>query len=335
MKKIFIHAAMLVTVMAALTSCLKDKGFDDGEYGVKNDNTIDAVSLPQQGGFKAGENISLVSLNADPPEEEIDAVLIQLASKEPAKQDVKVTLVKDMALVSHYNNLNFTTYEEMPSNTYQIVNPEGLTVTIPQGQHQAWLKLKVIKANFDFSKSYALGFSIASATPGFTIAANYRSMIIGVTVKNKYDGCYLLNGTLTDVANGALTAWPNAPVCFVTAGPTKVTMINRVTLVGAWFDQPFHPIGNAGAFSVYGGWAPEFTFNAADNIVSVSNYYGNPNPANSRGSALDATGVNNFSLVGGVKTIRAKYIMTQSSVVAAPPHHRAFFNSTFTYTGPR
>jgi hypothetical protein len=332
MKKIFIHAAFLLGSMAVLTSCLKDKGWENDEYGIKDDNTIDVVSLPQQ-----AEGLSLFSLNADPPEEQLDAVLIQLASKEPAKQDVKVTLVKDMSLVSVYNNSNFTNYIEMPSNTYQLLNPEGLTVTIPQGQHQAWLKIKIIKANFDFTQSYALGFSISSATPGYTIASNFRSMIIGVTVKNKYDGLWRMNGTLVDVANGALAAFPNAPIAFVTSGPSSVAMINKITTVGAWFDQPFHPITSAGAYSVYGGWAPVFNFNASDNLVTVANnsVYGNPNPANTRGAVIDPTGINNYAVLSGVKTIRAKYIMTQSSVVTTPPHHRSFMNMTFTYVGPR
>lgn len=339
MKKIFIQAAFLVGAMAVLTSCLKDKGFDNGEYGINSDKTIDAVSLPQQGGLPAGQNITIVSLDATPPEEELDAVLIQLASKEPAKQDVKVTLTKDMSLVAMYNNANFTNYVELPSNTFQLLNPEGLTVTIPQGQNQAWLKIKVIKANFDFSQSYAIGFSIASATPGYTIASNYKSMILAIGVKNKFDGLWRMNGTLVDVANPALVAWPNAAIAFVTSGPTSVAMINRQTNVAAWFDQPFHPISSAGAFSVYGGWAPVFTFNGTDNLVQVTNNpaYGGPgpNPANSRGSAIDASGINKYEILGGVKTIRAKYIMTQSSVVAAPPHYRTFMDMTFTYVGPR
>jgi Domain of unknown function (DUF1735) len=334
MKKIFIHSAFLLAVMAVLTSCLKDKGWEDGEYGIKDDNAVKAVSLPQ-----AQAGLYLLSLNADPPEEQIDAVLVQLAAQQVAEEDVKVTLVKDMSLVAAYNNVNFTNYIEMPSNTYQILNPDGLTVTIPKGQSQVWLKMKIIKANFDFSQSYALGYSISSATPGYTIAANYRGMIIGVTVKNKFDGLWRLNGTLVDVANPNLGPLPNAPIAFVTSGPTSVAMFNRTTLVAAWFDQPFHPIVNAGAFSVYGGWAPVFNFNAADNLVSVTNNpaYGGPgpNPANTRGSVIDPTGINNYAVLSGVKTIRAKYIMTQPSVVPAPPNHRVFFNSTFTYVGPR
>jgi hypothetical protein len=330
MKKIFIHSAFLLAVMAVLTSCLKDKGWEDGKYGIKDDNAIKTVTLPQ-----SQETLSLFSLNADPPLEDIDAVLVQLASKEPATEDVKVTLVKDMSLVAAYNNVNFTNYIEMPSNTYQILNPDGLTVVIPKGQHQAWLRVKIIKANFDFTQSYALGFSIASATPGYNIASNYRGMILGITVKNKFDGLWRLNGTLVDIANPALGPYPNAPLAFVTSGPTSVTMYNKTTLVGAWFDQPFHPITNAGAYSVYGGWAPVFTFNSADNLVQVTNYYGQPNPANTRGAVIDPTGINNYAVLSGVKTIRAKYILTQPSTVPTPPNHRVFFNSTFTYVGPR
>lgn len=331
MKKIFIQAAFLLGATAMLTSCLKDKGWENGEYGVDGSNSAKVVSLPQ-----SQEGISVFSLNADPPTEDLDAVLVQLAASEVAKEDIQVTLQKDMGLVAAYNNANFTTYEELPSNCYQIISPGGLTVTIPKGQHQAWLKVKVIKNNFDFTKSYAIGYTIASSSGGNVIAGNYRNMILAITVKNKFDGLWRMNGTLVDVANSALTAYPNAPIAFVTAGPTKVTMYNLVTTNPAWYNQPFHPIVSGGtAFSVYGGWAPEFNFNTTDNLVQVTNYYGNPNPANTRGSALDATGINKYEIIGGVKTIRAKYIMTQSNTVTTPPYYRTFFDMTFTYVGPR
>jgi len=330
MKKIFIQSAFLVGAMAVLTSCLKDKGWENGEYGVDASNSAKVVSLPQ-----SQEGISVFSLNADPPTEDIDAVLVQLASSEPAKEDVNVTLVKDMSLVAAYNNANFTNYIEMPSNTYQILNPGGLTVTIPKGQHQAWLKVKVIKANFDFTQSYAIGFSIGASTGGNVISGNYKSMILAITVKNKYDGLWTMNGTLVDVTTATLTAYPNAPVAFVTAGPSKVTMYNLIPTNPAWYNLPFHAILSGAALSVYGGWAPEFNFNGTDNLVQVTNYYGNPNPANTRGSALDATGVNKYQVVGGVKSIKAKYIMVQPSSVPTPPSYRTFFDMTFTYVGPR
>lgn len=331
MKKIFIQAAFLVGAMAMLSSCLKDKGAENGEYGVDGSNSAKVVSLPQ-----SQEGISVFALNSDPPTEDLDAVLVQLAATEVAKEDIQVTLEKDMGLVASYNNSNFTNYIELPSNCYQIVSPGGLTVTIPKGQHQAWLKVKVIKTNFDFTKAYAIGFKIGAASGGNVIAGNYRNMILAITVKNKYDGLWRMNGTLVDIANPALTAYPNAPIAFVTAGPSKVTMYNLVPTNPAWYNLPYHPIVSGGtAFSVYGDWAPEFNFNGTDNIVQVTNYYGNPAPSNTRGSALDASGINKYEIIGGIKTIRTKYIMTQSSVVPTPPSHRSFMDMTFTYVGPR
>lgn len=330
MKKIFIQAAFLVGATAMLSSCLKDKGFENGEYGVDGSNSAKVVSLPQ-----SQEGISVFALNSDPPTEDIDAVLVQLAATDAAREDIQVTLEKDMSLVASYNASNFTTYEELPSNCYQIVSPGGLTVTIPKGQHQAWLKVRVLKNNFDFTKAYALGFKIGASSGGNVIAGNYRSMILAITVKNKYDGLYRMNGTMTDVANAALTAYPNAPVSFVTAGPTKVTMHALLpTGAAAWYDAPYQPIMNGANVSVYGEFGPEFTFNATDNIVGMTNYWGNPSPL-TRGIVMDATGINKYEVTGGVKTIKAKYIMTQPSVVPAPPSYRTFFNMTFTYVGPR
>lgn len=230
MKKIFIQAAFLTGAMFTLTSCLKDKGFEDGEYGTQYESSskIATVSLPQ-----SQEGISVFSLDANPPTEEIDAVLVQLASIEAAKEDIQVTLQKNMSLVADYNSSNFTNYIELPANCYEIVSPGGLTVTIPKGQRQAWLRIKLIKNNFDFTQSYAIGYSIGTTSGGNQIAGNYKNMILAITVKNQYDGVYgVVSGKVTrylspgvpagDALSGNLAGNPD--VKLITSGPNSVAI---------------------------------------------------------------------------------------------------------------
>jgi hypothetical protein len=332
MKKIVLHTILVLGCSTFFVSCLKDKGFDKGQYGIsdigKGENLPKVIEIPQ-----AGQSPLVFALNTLPATEVLDVFEVNLALGVPAKENIEVTLVKNMTLVSDYNTANFTSYEELPANCYSLP-ASGLKVTIPAGSNRLYLKMNIIKANFDFTKAYALGYSIASVSPaGYAISANFKNMIISVGLKNKYDGLYKMNGTLVDVANAALGPYPDAQFALVTSGPTSVTMYNRQTAVGAWYDVPFHAITSAGAYSVYGGWAPVFNFNATDNLVSVSNYYGNPNPANTRGAVIDVTGINTFT--PATKLIKAKYIMTQPSVVPTAPNYRTFFNMTYTYLGPR
>lgn len=279
------------------------------------------------------DTLMSVILNTTPTDEEISTFTIQLANGETADNDITIALAKDMAVVTAYNTQRGTAFTELPVAAYQL--PNGLNVVIPKGQSSAKFKMKIFKTGWDYTASYGIGYTVQSVTGSNKLSTTLKSVIVAVSLRNKYDGLWTMNGTLTDVANGALGPWPNAAIALVTTGPGKVTMYNMITTVGAWFNQPFHAINSGGAFSVYGGWAPEFIFDVADNIVSASNYYGNPNPANTRGTVLDATGINNYAVISGVKTIRVKYIMTQPSVVPAPPNHRTFCNMTFTYTGAR
>jgi hypothetical protein len=258
---------------------------------------------------------------------------IFLSDRDGQGADITVKIRLNSDAITAYNAAQGTNYEVIPAGAITY----NTNFTIARGSKEVNFPAAVNMGMLNLTKNYAMAYTIESVTGGNGVAINktYETLFIAFSVKNKYDGLWRMNGTLVDVANGALGAWTDALVAFETSGPSSVIMINRVNLVPAWFNVPFHPISSAGAFSVYGGWAPVFTFNATDNLITVTNYYGQPNPGNTRGAVIDPTGANVFTSTGGVKTIRAKYIMTQPSVVAAPPHHRTFCNMTFTYLGPR
>jgi hypothetical protein len=320
--KIYLLLSGIIT-SAVMTSC--DKQYDDNfntSYPDKSVGFNYAVSFPH-----------VINVEAVPGSVQLDFGKISLSDPSGNKDNVVVKIAPAPGVITDFNTAQGTSYEQIPANAISYPTE----VTIASGTREVDFKGTVNMGLLDFTKSYAVAFNIIGVSGGNNVAVNttYKTLFVTVGLKNKYDGLWRMNGTMVDIANGALTAYPDAIIAFHTTTANSVTMVNRNTSVGAWFNVPFHPILSAGAYSVYGGWAPIFVFNASDNVTSVTNYYGNPNPANTRGSALDPTGLNVYTNTGGTKTIKVKYIMTQSSVVPAAPHHRTFFDMTFTYLGPR
>jgi Domain of unknown function (DUF1735) len=332
MKKILNNLAVLLSFTVIVSSCTK--GFDDNFDYSYEEKTV----MIDHGALKDANGMQFSGIEFTPPSSgigELDLGSISLSTAKTTETIITIKLVTNNTLISNYNTTNFTAYEPMPLNALNLTQ----TYTIPAGQKRVPIKA-VFNTNLaDLSKQYALGLSIASVegADGYQINPVYKDCLYGLVVKNKYDGLWKIKtgSTLNDVANAALTQKPDALIALVTAGPSAVIMYNMETIQPAWFNQPFHPILSGTAFSVYGGWAPIFNFNSSDAITSVTNYYGNPNPANTRGAVIDPSGLNNFTVSGTAKTIKVKYIMTQPSSVPAPPNHRVFFDETLEYTGPR
>jgi hypothetical protein len=150
-------------------------------------------------------------------------------------------------------------------------------------------------------------------------------VLFTISLKNKYDGEYTVNGPLVDAANAAITQWPNWKAYLVTTGPTSC-MVFDLTYTG--FEA--HPIKSGGASSYYGSFGMEFHFDPVTNkIIDVTSPY--EPAANTRYAEVDPSGLNVWDPV--THNIKVKYFMFQPSVVASGP--RVSFDETLTYVGPR
>ena len=299
------------------TGCLKDDNYDDGRYGINLDGTPKMVEIA--GPVDGFVNVDLVG---SPNDTTVDIVLVKLVGG-VADKDIQVTLALDPAIVTAYNTEHGTTYAVPAANLYSI---PSLTVTIPAGQKTASMRLTA-KPNNLFGSEYALGVKLVSTSdPNVKLSGNFNTQVVGLTIRNKYDGVYTMTGTLVDVANAALGAKSPQTVHLITTGSNSVYLHNAGTNVASFKD--LFPITNAGAESAYGAFTPEFTFDANNNVISVVNAYGQPS-SNGRSAAIDPTGINKWDPV--TKTLRVKWLMTQPPT----PGVRTTFDFTFTYVGPR
>lgn len=317
---------LLATGVFTLSSCLKDKGFDDGIYGIKEPDKGKVVELP--GSISNGEEVTSIALDFLPGIQNVDLAEVNIAADQPVASDVKVTLTPNPSLISAYNSVHGTAYEPLPTAAYVI---DTYDVIVKKGSRSAFLVVKLNASALDLSKAYALGFSIASASGdnGLVISDNFRNALYSVAVKNKYDGVYQLARGFLDCP-GRPTIWtgpfgsPTSALFryqMITSGPASVKMyFNAAGTFG-------HGIllADGATVSRWGFVEPNFTFDpATNNITSIVNSF--PSPPNGRTLTRDASYPGRWA---ADKTIYARFFMNQ------PGFSAVTHTDTLIYIGPR
>jgi hypothetical protein len=319
MKKIiFSNAALLLFfMMATLSSCLKDKGYEDGLYGaVRGTEGSKWVSIPK--GTKAA---NVVAVEASSQPQNIPLFQASFDYVNAATSDITVKLKLRNSMVTDYD----PTALPLPANSYTT---PSMTLTIPAGKRLSDVfSLSLSTSLLDPTEVYGIGLEIETVTPSeVKVAATLNKVLFMFNVKNKYDARYTVTGTMVDNASASLTGYFPMTYDLVTAGTQVVEGFDPFI----WGDY-FIPIRSGTAVSGYGAFSPVFTFDATNKITSVVNIYGQPS-GNGRYAQLDPSGENSWD--PATKTIKVKFFMFQPSVVPLPSP-RVLFNWTMTYLSPR
>lgn len=241
-----------------------------------------------------------------------------------------VTITNTQAFLDDYNTANGTAFELLPTSAYTITPESGVTVSgntwtinLAPGELARPIYIELDKSQMDLSKSYAFGLKITQTTVGSPASAS--TVIVNPLVINKYDGAYEVTGTMTDAAVGTITGDFPMEYHLITTGERSVV---------GWsvkWEYYYVDILSSGAESVYGSFCPEFLFDANDNIIAVTNAYGQP-ASNGRYAQLDPSGINKWDPATG--NIDVKFFMFQPSVVPLP-NPRVSFSWHMAYTGKR
>lgn len=155
-----------------------------------------------------------------------------------------------------------------------------------------------------------------------------KSKTTPASTLNQWDARYRMEGTMTDHTNPA-NGWMNNTYEY----SLHTSGTNTDSLVCKALNMPGIVIGNTGGGitnpTFYGNFGLIMTFDAATNkVTAVTNYYGQPS-SSGRSAVLDPTGFNDVDPV--TKNIRVKFFMDETGVAG----HRATFNVTLVYLGPR
>jgi hypothetical protein len=280
-----------------------------------------------------GDDPVVLPLDVDPTLEEI---LIADIRKDPNSESDKnapttVTITNTQAFLDAYNTAHGTGYVLLPASAYKITAKSGVTVagntwtiTMAPGEFAREISITLDKSQMDLSLSYAFGLKVTQTSVG-TVSLGSGSSIVNVLVKNKFDGEYEVTGTMVDAAVATITSDLPMTYHLITTGERSV-----IGWSTKWEDY-YVDILSAGAESVYGSFCPEFLFDANNNVIAVTNAYGQP-AGNGRYAQLDPTGINKWDPATG--DIDVKFFMFQPSVVPLP-NPRTRFSWHMDYAGPR
>jgi hypothetical protein len=301
--------AIIVPLAVLFSSCLKSHNSED-----VIDDSGSVISKIQDVGENGGP-LKFLSLDLIPSTETVDLITLQVFAPRDNKPNgnVHITLVQDP------NAVTAAGYTNLPSNAYsnlvlQYDVPAGGSVKVP---------ITLIKTNLNLANTYGIGFKITTVSQG-VISENDKAIVVGIGLKNRWDGVYMMSGTFVDYSNAAFTYYGNQQYELISTGPTSVKVFNDdLGTYGYLFL-------NNGAPTYYGSFGLNLNFDANTNaITSVTNYYGQPS-ANGRSANLDPSGTNNWN--PATKAIKIKFWLDQPSVITP---HRSAFNETWTYLGPR
>jgi hypothetical protein len=309
MKRYITTAIVLISFSSILTSCLKDKQFENNEYGIK-----DPSSSPKGVSFPLGVNdINIFGLDAASPNSQTisSAIVVNSESGTLPSTDVHVKLALEQSLITQYNADNGTAIELFPSNLYSISSPT-LDLIIPAGKFKGNLDIIVPSTvPLDLNKTYGLAFRIISVDNGYTIANNIKTLLLEINLKNKYDGFYTLKINMNGwaafgISDGVTYTLNNPPYGLVTSAANKCTTIwNGSSPTDA---QP--GFTSAGGLTSFGATKPEFTFDlATDKVIAVTNLI--PNDGRNRRFAINPLTDNRYQVVGANKIIYVSYIFSQ------------------------
>ncbi len=248
MKKLSLIFGLFAFIVAG-TGCLKDKGFEDQQYGIQI-VTVKAVSFPQ-----TAKSPVVVGITGQPAPVVVTGPLLAIDDVGAPAADVHVKLVYNQDLVVAAGLV------PLPAGTFSL---STLDAVIPAGSKTLGdLKLTVTNSDaLDPNIKYGVGFKIESVDQGYKIASNMSTVIIGFAIKNKYDGIYNLKGNHNRVPYN----FPyDTEIHLITTGPK--------TVIFYWpeVESNGHPIGvgEGNSLSWYGaGISPVIEFNTTTNLVT-------------------------------------------------------------------
>ena len=311
-----------VLFVLALTGCLKDERYEDQQMGITVTD-IPAVALTQ-----ASKSPVVQGIVAVPGPAVIDGPILTLESSYAASNDVHINLAYDQSLVTAAG------LTPLPAGTFSL---STLTPVIAAGGNSVQdLKLTITNSTaLDPSLTYGVGVKITSVDQGYQIAGNGKNVVMGIAIKNRFDGRYemtlrLDNWQAYGISSGIADIYPEE-MHLITAGPNAVTtFINNTAAFGSSVTlQPGFTggVGTISGHTVFGAAQPKYFFDLATNkATSVVNLL----PDDGRGRAFYLDPASTTSAYNPTtKEIKIEYFLKQNG----RPDMK--ITAIFKYLGPR
>ncbi len=212
MKKILKYISVALAIPVLFASCLKDEALigPDAPGAISN-----IIEFKNPGFIQSGTSsklpLYLLSFDMNPTGQLV--LQVNYAGASTAPNDINVKVKLDNSLIDAYNEDQDDEFVPLPTSQYNI---SSYDVTIKKGERTANFVVDLKPSQFTFDKSYALGFSIESASTG-NISGNFGKIVVGISGKNFFDGTY----AYTTSANTSLVPNANKTVTLVTISGNK------------------------------------------------------------------------------------------------------------------
>lgn len=196
MKSSIILSALALGFLA--TGCLKDEAFDNGEIQSTHTRGTTPKMIELKLTATNASNFFVLAMDNSDADTTIDLVPVNLATKDPAPEDIHVTVELDPATVEAYNtahadDVGFVPYEVPSADKFSVSSTD---IVIPKGSHTGYVQVKFKVSDF-LGGRWAVGFKIKEvAQAGYTISGNMSTGIAVLIVKNEWDGVYGLSGVI-------------------------------------------------------------------------------------------------------------------------------------------
>ena len=307
--KLYLKAIASIVLLFSLSSCLKDKGYNDQQYGLNDLNSVRYVSFVQS--FERDGN-KVTGILTSPVEEDYEFIVLNISGSKTSA-DITVNLAIDNTIVTAFNTANGTSYLPLPSANYVL----PLSITYPAGTDFLPYKLRVKKGGLDVTKAYALGVKIiGTSDPSIKLSTNGNQRMISFLIKNKYDGNYgmrirTVGWAAYGISDNLVGTWPSngdgTSIFMITTGANTVDIWDEWGF-GTYIQNAF-TTGNAGATG-FGATRPRFVFDlATDKLLDVFNVI--PNDGRDRRFSLNPA-VTDSRYDPATKIIYAAYRMHQN-----------------------
>lgn len=166
------------------TSCLKDTPTTD-----YSDKAIKPIILVPNGNWPRTQSAAPIALDFSPTPYEV-RVYARVSWDKPLSKSVDVTFKEDAAAIADFNTKFGSNWVKMNATAYSI---PSLKVTIPAGQQEAYIPVKVFPDKVDLTKFNMLAFTITDAS-GETVSTNYQTILVPILIKNEYEANYTVSG---------------------------------------------------------------------------------------------------------------------------------------------
>ena len=167
-----------------LSSCLKDTPTTD-----YSDSAIKPVVLVPNGNYPRNQTITPIALEFTSTPYEV-RVYARVSWSKPLGKSLDVTFKEDPAAITAYNATFGSNWVPMNSSAYSIPT---LKVTIPAGEQEAYIPVKVFPDKVDLTKFNMLAFTMTDAS-GEVISSNYKTILVPLLIKNEYEANYGVTG---------------------------------------------------------------------------------------------------------------------------------------------